>query len=151
MKLNSPSHARFLPLTQSLVLLLLTCIAPAAHAQAPDPAAAPSCSADATKGVLDQILRKKVRDFIDTYAVTKDVDDLLAQSTLEFAAIRTQDRDAATGAVTCAANFTSVIPPIKTSKAFPNGVTKSGAIDYKVEKTDDGQLYVTVLQADRPY
>ncbi len=151
MYLNNPSPARFLPRTQLLALLLLTCVAPAVQARAADAAAAPSCSADATKGVLDQILRKKVRDFIDTYAVTKDVNDLLVQSTLEFAAIRTQDRDAATGAVTCAANFTSVIPPIKTSHAFPNGVTKTGAVDYKVEKTDDGQIYVTVLQADRPY
>ena len=60
-----------------------------------------------------------------------------------------QDRDTATGAVTCAANFTSVIPPIKMSQAFPDGVTNS-AMDYKVEKTDDGQIYITVLQADRP-
>jgi hypothetical protein len=151
MKQNKLIQGRVLPWTQSLMLLLLTCIPPAAQAQAPDAAAGPSCSADATKGALDQILRKKMRDFIDTYAVTKDVDGLLAQSTLEFAAIRTQDRDAATGAVTCAANFTSVIAPIKTSHAFPDGVTKNGAVEYKVERTDDGQLYVTVLQADRPY
>ena len=150
MKHNKPSQSPIVALPTLLAFVLLTCIAPAAQAQAPDAAAAPSCSADATKGVLDQILRKKVKDFLDTYAVTKDVDDLLARSTLEFAAIRTQARDAATGAVTCAANFTSVIPPIKTSHAFPEGVTKTGALDYKVEKADDGQLYVTVLQADRP-
>jgi hypothetical protein len=37
-------------------------------------------------------------------------------------------------------HFTSVIPPIKASHAFSNGVTKNGGVDYKVEKTDDGQI-----------
>jgi hypothetical protein len=121
------------------------------HAQDAPAAAAPSCSSDAAKGVLDQMFRKKDKDFIDTYGSKKDEDQLVADTVLEFAAIRTQDRDAATGAVTCAATFTSTIPPIPNSQAFPGGFKKSGDVQYKVEKTDDGQIYVTILQADRPY
>ena len=134
-----------------LLLAALLSVPVASHAQ-PSGAADPlSCSSGATKGLLDQIYRKKDKSFLDTYAASRDVDRLLAATVLDFDAIRVEDRDAATGALPCAADFPSKIPPIATSQVFPNGVTKSGTAVYRVERTDDGGLYVTVVRGDRPY
>ena len=110
-----------------------------------------SCSSGEAKGLVVQILKDKVKGFLDTYAATRDVEHLLAETDLALDAVRVQERDPTTKALTCAANFTSVIPPITTSQAFPKGETKTGSVVYHVEKTDDGRLYVTVLQGDQPY
>ena len=134
-----------------LLLAVLLSAPVASRAQTSGAGDALSCSSAATKGLLDQIYRKKDKSFLDTYAASRDVDRLLAATVLDFDAIRVEDRDAATGALTCAADFASIIPPIATSMAFPKGVTKSGEAIYRVERTDDGALYVTIVRGDRPY
>ena len=83
-------------------------------------------------GPLDRMTERQACDLI-----TKKQEDAVAQGKLSLEAIRMQDRNQTTGAVSCSAELRFTLPDGQGESAMP--------VSYKVETLSDGKYYVTLM------
>ncbi|HEV2563423.1 MAG TPA: hypothetical protein VGT78_14905 [Rhizomicrobium sp.] len=108
-------------------------------------------SSGATDAVINIVKQKNPYELLTTAIGSDNIDkqkspwsssefykwynDIVATASYSLKTIRMEDRNATTGAVTCAA---------KLGADIPNYGGAEEDIEYKVEKTTDGNLYVTI-------
>jgi hypothetical protein len=110
-----------------------------------------ACSSSGAKSLVIQLAKKPATSLLETriwltHASSEEQARMLKstveQISYDLDEIRTTSKDATTSAVNCAAKLSYELPPLGGGQNLQSQVT-SEPITYKVEKTDDGRLYVT--------